>query len=71
MLIRLLTALAWLCSLAMIAYTAYYFAVALFGFRRRRPIPEAAPGARFAGPGPRCWSAPSPPGPRGRCWTGP
>ena len=48
MLIRLLTALAWLCSLAMIAYTAYYFAVALFGFRRRRPIPEAAPGARFA-----------------------
>ena len=35
MLIRLLTALAWLCSLAMIAYTAYYFAVALFGFRRR------------------------------------
>ena len=37
----LLTTLAWFCSLAMTAYTAYFFIIALFSLKKRREIPHA------------------------------
>lgn len=45
---HLLTFLAWGCSLAMTAYTAYFLFIALFSLQKARRYPEKAPEARFA-----------------------
>lgn len=44
----LLTFLAWLFSLTMTAYTAYYFIIALFSLKKPRTYPRSEPKARFA-----------------------
>ena len=48
MITHILTALAWFCSLAMTAYTAYFLIIALFSLKKHRACPQAAPAARFA-----------------------
>lgn len=45
---HLLTFLAWACSLAMTAYTAYFFVIALFSLKKPKEYPHAAPQTRFA-----------------------
>ena len=45
---HLLTFLAWACSLAMTAYTAYFFVIALFSLKKPNEYPHAAPQTRFA-----------------------
>ena len=39
---HLLTFLAWACSLAMTAYTAYFFVIALFSLKKPKEYPHAA-----------------------------
>ncbi len=45
---HILTTLAWFCSLAMTAYTAYFFIIALFSLKKHHACPQAAPSTRFA-----------------------
>ena len=42
---QLATSLAWICSLIMTVYTAYFLCVALFSLKKPRRYPEAEPGA--------------------------
>jgi len=45
---QLATSLAWICSLIMTVYTAYFLIVALFSLGKAKRYPHAAPAARFA-----------------------